>query len=304
MKCASGHENPAGQAFCGTCGVPLPKDVDEPPQPPGAPAPPNEPPLDEPQIASSSTGGPPPVGPAFVADPRDGKPYATGAFAGVSPPLGPDQLSNATPEPASGSHRGRRLIAIAFLAVAIAAVVSFVALRDTKSDDDKYLEALTEAKVRSNFPTDAAAVLQAKSTCEEFDQTGDPRGGKAEQVGVEHYCSKWKKDFKLLESATISGTFSIYDDDQYGDDGDSCEGEGGYGDLNSSTQVILTNADGDRLARTDLGPGEFSDSACEFSYEFEATEGEEAYVLAVGDRGETSYDWNELKDGPGLSIGL
>lgn len=208
--------------------------------------------------------------------------------------------------PVPPTRRNRKPVIFALVAIVAIAVVAggFVAYSMGKaSTDDKYLDALTEAKQRTEFPTDAAAVLHAKSECEKFDRSGDPRGGQAEKIGVSYYCPKWEKDFKLLETRTISGTFSLFDTDLYGDDGDPCEGEGGYGDLNASTQVIVSNGEGDQLARTELGPGTLDTYTCEFEFEFEATEGEDSYLVEVGDRGTVSHTWTELKGGPALSIG-
>ena len=94
-----------------------------------------------------------------------------------------------------------------------------------------------------------------------------------------------------------------YDEYLYDDDGDSCRGEGGYSDINSSTQVVLSNGTGDIITRSNLGPGVVRNSACTYSFELEVTEGEESYVLAVGDRGEMTHTFDELKSGVELSLG-
>lgn len=295
MQCASGHENPVGQAFCGTCGVPLSHDA----HPVGSQ--PVDPPMASPPAADSNVSeGVPrvfPAGPPTSAPPGspEGSDFLPGGY----------RYTATSEVPSGGSApNSRRLVAVLAAGVAVLAVGVYLLTRSTDSHDDRYLQALTAAKVRSSFPTDSAAILKAKSVCEEFDRTGDPRGGQAEKIGVQFYCPKWSKDFKILETATITGTFAIYDSDYYLDDGDPCEGEGGYGDLNSSTQVVLKNGDGDQLARTDLDSGEYRDYTCEFTYEFKVTEGEDTYLLSVGDRGESSYEWTELKDGPALTIGL
>lgn len=53
------------------------------------------------------------------------------------------------------------------------------------SNEDKYIEALEEAGVRSEFQTDRAAVLRAESLCEEFEASGEPKGGAIEDAAVE-----------------------------------------------------------------------------------------------------------------------
>jgi hypothetical protein len=106
----------------------------------------------------------------------------------------------------------------------------------------------------------------------------------------------------------VEGTFTIFDISDYisMDEGDFCEGEGGYGDLNASTRVIITNLEGDSLDRTSLGRGEATGAgSCEFAFEFTITDGEEGYVVAVGRRGETDYEFEDLRDdGVSLTIGL
>ena len=67
--------------------------------------------------------------------------------------------------------------------------------------------------------------------------------------------------------------------------------------------VIVTNTVGDVLNRTDLGSGSVDDSTCLFEFEFEITEGEDDYIVAVGDRGETSNTFEEL-DSLGVNLTL
>lgn len=312
MKCASGHENPEGQSFCGTCGVPLRV----------GPAP-DSPPLssgdergDQPRAgATDAPAGPgsippwsaPPEATPYDTAPTPGPTFLPGPPAGAGPagpPTNPAWGADLPPAPPPARSRKPAALALGAVVAVIVVIGGFIAFSMGRpSTEDKYLDALTEAKQRTEFPTDAAAVLHAKTECEKFERSGDPRGGKAEKIGVSYYCPKWEKDFKLLETRTITGTFSLFDTDLYGDDGDSCEGEGGYGDLNASTQVVLTDGEGKQLARTDLGPGTLDTYTCEFEFEFEATEGEDSYLVEVGDRGAISHTWSELKDGPALSIG-
>jgi hypothetical protein len=106
----------------------------------------------------------------------------------------------------------------------------------------------------------------------------------------------------------IEGTFTVFDRDEWGGKGKgrSCAPSGGYGDINSSTQVVVRSSDGTELARTSLGSGAIgSFSGCEFRFDFPLTEGESVYVLAVGKRGEISYSWDEIsaKSAVALSLG-
>lgn len=77
--------------------------------------------------------------------------------------------------------------------------------------------------------------------------------------------------FQVLETTTISGTFDVVDSDElyaYESDGSYCEGEGGYGDINGSTQVVVTNGDGDSITRTELGAGTVDGVSCHFEFSF------------------------------------
>ena len=194
------------------------------------------------------------------------------------------------------------VVGVGLLAALVAAGAWWTMLRP--SNEDKYIEALEEAGVRSEFQTDRAAVLRAESLCEEFEASGEPKGGAIENAAVEFYCPQWLDGFQVLETTTISGTFDVVDSDEYAyeSDGSYCEGEGGYGDINGSTQVVVTNGDGDSITRTELGAGTVDGVSCHFEFSFEVTEGEEMYVVAVGDRGESTYTFDELKEGLALSL--
>jgi hypothetical protein len=57
----------------------------------------------------------------------------------------------------------------------------------------------------------------------------------------------------VLEEAEVSSTFTVRSSDFSGAaTGSTCRPSGGYGDINSSTQVVVTNGDGEQLARTSL----------------------------------------------------
>lgn len=263
-RCPQGHSVAEGAKFCGECGSPTA--VEPIGQAPGVP-----PPL----------GGSPPL-----------------AMGGLDPLRGPS-----ADEPRKSRRRWPMVLG-AFAVLAVGAAAGW-ALLLRPSTQDQYLEALDEAGVRSEFQTDRAATLRAESVCEEFDSSGEPRGGVIEHAAAEHYCPEWMDGFQLLETTTITGTFAVLDSDEYryADDGDFCEGEGGYGDINSSTQVVLSNSTGDIITRSNLGPGLIDSRMCVYSFELEVTEGEDSYVLAVGDRGESTYSFDDLKSGVDLSLG-
>lgn len=235
-----------------------------------------------------------PSGSRFCAEcglPIDAPPTAPGPT--VSEPTSPTRKRRKTPFVILG----------ALLVIAITGAGGWWFTRP--STEARYIEALDQADARSEFPTDRAAVLHAESVCEAFDASGDPKGGVAESAAVEFYCPQWEKGFRVLETVTVTGTFDVSDVDEYysARDGAACEGEGGYGDINANTQVILTDGAGDVITRTELGPGEIQDYSCHYEYSFEVTEGEDLYVVAVGDRGESSYSFDDLKAGLALSLG-
>lgn len=192
---------------------------------------------------------------------------------------------------------------VTVLAIAAAATATYLVVRE--SPDDAFLNAARDANILGDFPSEKAALVKARRVCGDMERSGDLSGGEFEKLAVSAYCDEFASDFIVLETATVKGTFEVVDSDEYAyyDDGDGCEGDGGYGDINSSTQVIVRNTSGDELARTELGPGEVDGISCRFSFSFELTDGEETYVLSVGDRGESTYTFDEILLGPALSLG-
>jgi hypothetical protein len=100
---------------------------------------------------------------------------------------------------------------------------------------------------------------------------------------------------------SVVGTFKLIDSSQ-------CDPDGGYGDINSSTPVVLKGKDGKELARTELGNG-VEDSgyplSCTWAFTLKVPKGQEYYVLSVGNRGEMKYTWNEITQpfAIGLTLG-
>jgi hypothetical protein len=287
----------------------LPPEFSSPQMPAGPPtyAPPVEQ-LSEPQssIVSCPAGHISATGNSFC-----GQCGAALSTAAPTPPppsaFGASTLPSAPAAPPSDRPARRKwpllVLGVGVLAAFIAAGAWWTLLRP--NTEDQYIEALEEAGVRSEFQTDRSAVLRAEALCEEFGATGEPKGGAAENAAVEFYCPQWLDGFQVLETATITGTFEVIDSDEYSykSDGSYCEGEGGYGDINASTQVVVTNGEDDSLTRTELGPGVVDGLSCKYEFSFEVTEGEDMYVVAVGDRGESTYSFDELKEGLALSLG-
>ncbi|MDZ7674552.1 MAG: hypothetical protein U5K30_05740 [Acidimicrobiales bacterium] len=176
------------------------------------------------------------------------------------------------------------MVVVLVLAGAVGGVL--VATSGPSTEDD-YLSALAEAGLDDEFSTDRAAVRNAEERCDGILDGGDPQGSEADLVGVEFYCGEFADDFAVLEVIDVEGSFTIIDADSASNSlGGGCSGDGGYGDINSSTQVIVTDGSGEILTRTELGPGSVEGTVtCRFTFEFTITEGEELYVVEVGDRG-------------------
>ena len=89
---------------------------------------------------------------------------------------------------------------------------------------------------------------------------------------------------------------------------DGCEGHAGYGDLNSSTQVVVKDNHGNEVTRTELGVGiDTSDEilgGCLFKFEFEVTKGPKYFVVSVGRRGETQYTYKELSEPGAIELAI
>ena len=162
--------------------------------------------------------------------------------------------------------------------------------------EDAYLAELEDANVADEFAADRAALAAAERTCEELDQGASPQGSEAQRIAVDWFCPDYADSFSVLDVIAVSGTFELFDEDETFRS--SCSGEGGYGDINSSTAVILRDREGSELSRAELGFGDGNGKTCEFSFRLQGiTEGSpgDVYVLEVGDRGEISYSFAELR---------
>lgn len=193
------------------------------------------------------------------------------------------------------------MIVGAAVVVLLLVFVGWKVLGGGESSEDRYLQALEDAGLRDDFAADRAALAAGRSTCEDLDGGAEPQGSEAQLIAVEEFCPDYADGFHILDVQQIDGSFTISDGDSAGlRVGDLCQGEGGYGDLNSSTQVVVRNPDGDELARTELGLGDTTSIiTCRFEFTVELTEGEESYIFEVGDRGEISYSWDEVTT-PGM----
>lgn len=227
-------------------------------------------------------------------------------------PLGKQQLEQAGAVPvwAAEPARGRRRVWVAMAAaVAVLALVgggigAYVYLnRDRTTVDDRYLTALKQAGFSAEFNSDANAVAHGKQVCRQLQDGGAQQGMPADEVAVQYFCPQFVEGFHVLETATISGSFTLNDEDPnpYSPaievDGTSCVGASGYSDVNPGTPVTVKNGKGEILTTTDLDEGKGGRYMCTFGFTFDVTEGQDRYVVEVGDRGELSYSFDELRAG-------
>jgi len=169
------------------------------------------------------------------------------------------------------------------------------------SPDAGYLSALKDSGLAGQFNSDANALAYGRRVCKQLEDGGAQQGLAADKVAVDAFCPKFSEGFRVLETATVSGTFVLTDTKSDTDissiasDGTSCEGTNGYSDVGRNTQVTVKNSKGEILAATSLGVGRSGDATCTFSFNFPLTEGQDRYVVSVGRRGDFVYTFNQLQ---------
>lgn len=211
-----------------------------------------------------------------------------------------------TDVPADTPTASRKVTAI----VAVAAVVGTLLLAASilgvvwwRNPDRQYINQLEAAGQLGQFSADRAAIQSAHDACDRLDHGAKPQGTEADRIGVERYCPDYLAAFKVLAKQTVVGTFSITDLDGWErTSGINCQGDGGFGDLNASTQVIVKSASGSELARSPLGVGNIVAGSCRFTFPLYLTEGEDTYVVAVGRRGEFSYTWERISQPEAIAL--
>jgi hypothetical protein len=221
-------------------------------------------------------------------------------------PLGKQHLDQAGAEPFSAvepARHGRRVWIAAAAAVTVLAMVgggigTYLYLnRDRTTVDDQYLTALKQDGFSAEFNSDG------KQVCRQLEGGGAQQGMPADEVAVQYFCPQFTEGFHVLETATISGSFTLNDEDPnaYSPaidvDGTSCVGSSGYSDVNPGTPVTVKNGKGEILTTTYLEEGKGGRYMCTFGFTFDVTEGQDRYVVAVGKRGELSYSFDELRAG-------
>jgi hypothetical protein len=232
---------------------------------------------------------------------RNGKSEATDVEGGKMLPAYLD-----TPPRSRTSIRSTWLgtgIATAVLVV-LAAVIWAVLLprHNAGSRDADYLSVLKDSGLADGFNSDANAVAHGRQVCRQLEDGGPQQGRAADKFAVDAFCPQFSEGFRVLETATASGTFVLIDTRQgyvssITSDGTKCHGMHGYSDLGGGTQVIVKNGRGEIIASTTLGDGHGDGANCRFGFTFPITEGQDRYVLSVGHRGEFSYSFEQLQRG-------
>jgi hypothetical protein len=191
--------------------------------------------------------------------------------------------------------------------LAIAGVAGWLVFaRGGNDSETSYLDALEKAGA-NEWATERAAINAGYLVCERLDAGSPARGSANDLIAVEHLCPDYASAFRVLDEKTIRGTFTVFDSDEwaYASDGDACFPDGGYGDVNASTQVVVRSSEDTELARSSLGGGQIGMlQGCEFTFELTLTEGEDVYVLEVGHRGEISYTWEEIVEPDAVALSL
>ena len=233
--------------------------------------------------------------------------------------MGRQQLDSAVAEPVSANanphkRRQRWLVVaavVAVLAVTGAGIGAYAYLtRDRTTADDRYLVALKQSGYSAEFNSDANAVAHGKQVCRTLDEGGPQQGMPADEVAVQYFCPQFVEGFHVLETATITGSFTLNDEDPnpylpaIEVDGSSCVGAGGFADVHPGTPVTVKNGKGEILTTTYLEDGRGGRFRCTFGFSFEVTQGQDRYVVAVGKRGELSYSFADLRvAGVALTLG-
>jgi hypothetical protein len=96
--------------------------------------------------------------------------------------------------------------------------------------------------------SDANAVAHGKQVCRQLEDGGQQQGMPADQVGMQYYCPQFSEGFHVLETITVTGSFTLKDESPnvYAPpitvSGSSCSGSGGYSDIDQGTQVTVKTA--------------------------------------------------------------
>lgn len=115
-----------------------------------------------------------------------------GALAGA-----PDDAISTDPWDRLRRHRWRLVVAVVVVLAAMAGGTAWWLGRGP-SRKEQYLEALSAAGLRAQFPVDDLAVANARRVCSAIDDGGKTEGYAVDRVGVEYYCPDYLKAFKVV----------------------------------------------------------------------------------------------------------
>ena len=198
----------------------------------------------------------------------------------------------------------------AILLLVFGGIAAAVLLGGGESKDSKYLKTLRADGYIGEFSSDLNAIAQGKAICDDLKSGGKQQGMPSAKVAVDSYCPKFADGFKILQKATVKGSFTLIDTSPstyfpaITSSGSSCWGSGGYSDIGAGTRVVVKNGKGEELTHTALGIGTGSTYRSVFTFSFDVTEGESSYVVSVSRRGDQSYSFSDLKySGVSLSLG-
>lgn len=217
---------------------------------------------------------------------------------------GPVTISEATATSGGGTRRKWPWVVgslIAVLVIGAGIGLTLYLTRDKQTVDDKYLAAVRQAGLSGEFNSNANAVAHGRQVCRKLEDGAPQQGMPVDQVAVDYYCPQFAEGFHVLETATITGSFTLKDDSpsyaypSIKVSGSSCTGAGGYSDIGVGTQVTVKNGKGDVLTTSELQSGEGGSMRCSFPFAFDVTDGEERYIVSVGRRGELSFSFGDLK---------
>jgi hypothetical protein len=108
------------------------------------------------------------------------------------------------------------------------------------------------------------------------------------------------KSFTLIGTMAIIGTENVKNDDG------SCYGGSGYDDIDTGTQVVVSDSSGKTVAIGKLGKSVMKAANLECVWKFVVNgvpTGQRFYKVEVGHRGEVQYTEKQLRRGIGLSLG-
>jgi hypothetical protein len=99
------------------------------------------------------------------------------------------------------------------------------------------------------------------------------------------------------QAHTVSGDLSLTDGSLFSDlsNGASCEGSGGYKDIQAGDEVIIEDEAGKTLSTGQLGPGAYDGASCVFEFKFTGVPKAGFYrIHQSGDRGVLQYSYDDM----------